>query len=169
MEEVDRHNPIYISQTLFKELDMQYPGSKFILNTRDKSKWLKSRSKHLCYNMINYPQVNGRTYAELFTHIYHCSTEEVLERWSKEWDEHHAAVQEYFKDRPNDLLVFNIETDNPQKLVDFLADLYILDAQHYKHYKTELGIIMNIKEDLENINPKNIEDEIAFTKQKPRP
>jgi len=100
--------------------------------------------------MVNYPQVNGRTYAELFTHIYHCSIEEVVARWSKEWDEHHAAVQEYFKDRPNDLLVFNIEKDNPQKLVDFLADSYDLDAQHYKHYKTELGVLMDVKKGLTN-------------------
>ncbi len=100
--------------------------------------------------MINYPQLNGRTYAELFTHIYHCSIEEVVARWSKEWDEHHAAVQEYFKDRPNDFLVFNIEKDNPQQLVDFLADAYVLDAQHYKHYKTELGVLMDVKMVLTN-------------------
>lgn len=72
----------------------------------------------------------------------------MVARWSKEWDEHHAAVIEYFKDRPNDLLVFNIEKDNPQELVDFLANAYDLDAQHYKHYKTELGILMDVNDGL---------------------
>ncbi len=154
MEEIDRPDPIYIAQTLFKELDKQYPGSKFILNTRDKDKWLKSRSKHLCYSMVTYPEANGRTYLELFTNIYNCSKEKILERWSKEWDEHHAAVQEYFKDRPNDLLIFNIEKDNPQKLVDFLAGSYNLDAQYYKHYKTELGVLMDGKSGLVNNDAK---------------
>lgn len=148
MEEVDRPDPIYIAQSLFKELDEQYPGSKFILNTRDKSKWLKSRSKHVCYNMVTYSEVNDCTYLNLFTKIYKCNENDVLERWSREWDEHHAAVKEYFKDRPHDLLVFNIENDNPQKLVDFLADSYDLNAQHYKHYKTELGVLMKGNEDL---------------------
>src|SRR5690348_2859590 len=34
----------------FAELDQQYPGSKFILSTRDREAWLLSREKHVLAN-----------------------------------------------------------------------------------------------------------------------
>ena len=56
-----------------------------------------------------------------------------MARWSKEWDDHHLAVKEYFKNRPNDLIVFNIDTDPPEKLIEFFKDNFILDAKFYGH------------------------------------
>lgn len=110
---------------LFRELDQQYPGSKFILNTRSKEKWLLSRSRH----------DKGR-YILDSQKAHGLNKKRVLVYWSKCWDEHHANVIEYFKNRPDDLLIFNIEKDHPQKLCDFLsADWPELDPKHWKNIK----------------------------------
>ena len=127
MENMFYDPPINIGMIMFKEIDKQYPGSKFILNVRDKNAWLKSRSLHPINNR------NSTTILELNAEILHTTKEEVLSRWSKEWDDHLRAVKDYFKDRPNDLLVFDIEKDEPQKLVNFFKEDFNLDAKYYKH------------------------------------
>ena len=113
---------------LYKILDKQYPNSKFILNTRNIQKWLKSRYNHnhnhnydLNYIDICKQKLKLKTYQQVFTH------------WTKEWYNHHQDVIKYFKNRPNDLLVFNIEKDNPFKIKNFLKDYIHLDTRYYKH------------------------------------
>lgn len=127
MENLFDDPPINAAMLYFKELDRQYPGSKFILNTRNKKAWLKSRVKH----PVN---KNGKTnlLAEN-ARMLKLSEKEVLDLWSKEWDQHHREVIAYFKDRPQDLLIFDIDVDTPQKIIDFFQDNYELDAQHYLH------------------------------------
>lgn len=125
MENINATPPIYIAQTLLQELDMQYPGSKFILNTRNKQAWIKSR----CAHMMN----TGISYQKQIAQKYNMSDAAVIEKWSQEWDEHHKYVITYFQDRPNDLLVFNIETDTPEKLQQFLKEHYDLDTRKYGH------------------------------------
>jgi hypothetical protein len=120
-------NPqIDVGMDFFKELDKQYPGSKFILNTRDKQAWLKSRS-HI--------KVLGKhPYLEYSAMLNKITPEEMLAKWSQDWDNHHHAVLEYFKDRPDDLLVFNVETDPPEKLQEFFARYNLnLDPKFYIH------------------------------------
>lgn len=126
MEFMGQLPQINIGVLLFKELDKQYPGSKFILNTRNKQAWLKSRSLH---------RMAGKksTLLEFTADLLKISPAEVLVRWSQEWDMHHLEAIRYFKDRPNDLLVFDIERDNPQKLVSFFKNNYILDSKRYSH------------------------------------
>lgn len=113
---------IYIGQQLFKELDSQYPGSKFILNTRDKKKWLRSRVSH-----------RNEGYLKDSAQIYGLTLTEMFSQWSWQWDQHHAEVLEYFKDRPEDLLVFDIEKDSASKLCDFFKLYYKLDPNHFLH------------------------------------
>ncbi len=127
MERMYGDPPISIGMLYFKELDKQYPGSKFILNTRDKQAWLKSRSKHPI------GKHDKTTLLKRNSAVLKLSQDAVLAKWSKEWDEHHRAVKEYFKDRPNDLLVFDIEQDSPEKLTNFLQDYFVLDPKFYKH------------------------------------
>ncbi len=64
---------------------------------------------------------------------YNCSEEALINRWKAEWDTHHANVKEYFKDRPQDLLIYNIDTDKPNKLVEFFSILD-LKPEEYKHF-----------------------------------
>jgi hypothetical protein len=121
---------ISIGQQLFVELDKSLPGSKFILNVRNKQDWLKSRAKHPV-------RIRGLTLLQISAEIQNISDEEMLTRWSLEWDEHIRAVQAYFKDRPNDLLIFDIDKDPPEKLVNFLREYFILDPKLYgKENKT---------------------------------
>ena len=103
----------------YKKLDAQFPNSKFILTTRDKEKWLKSMSTYLerkrNWNQST-RQVNIRidVYKEPFF---------VYEVYDRVFDEHERKVKEYFKNRPESLLILNIVdgVDKPQKLFDFLS------------------------------------------------
>lgn len=107
----------------FKELDIQYPGSKFILNTRDKLDWLASRLNHGRPNKnSSYVKFLNNKNNELLPWFNWVS------RWSKEWDEHHNNVYEYFKNRPQDFLKFNIK-DNPNIIKRFLKDFYNLNIK----------------------------------------
>jgi hypothetical protein len=119
--------PLYVAQELFKKLYYMYPNSLFILNTRNKQKWIKSRILHCNYleeisKKINLPE------------------EEVIKSWSKEWDDHHNNVINFFKDKKDKLLVFNIENDDISKLLKFFSPHYNLNKDFYIHYgKTKLN------------------------------
>ena len=123
MENILSRNPIYISEMLFKELDTQYPNSKFILNTRLKDTWLKSRIKH----------ENG-AYLNTLCIKYNKSTQELIDKWSDDWDNHHLNIINYFYNRPHDLLIYNIETDKPTKIHTFFKPYFNLNLVHYGHY-----------------------------------
>lgn len=130
MEDVYADPPIYIAQRLFKKLDKQYPGSKFILNIRNKNHWLQSRSNLLTHK--------NEGYLEYLANYYALSNVQLLNMWSNQWDEHIKQVMQYFKDRPQDLLVFDIERDDPQKICDFFANDFKLNKDLYKHVSWNL-------------------------------
>lgn len=125
MDLLYRDPQISVGLQYFKELDKQYPGSKFILNTRNKNAWLKSRALQKIMPSKN-------TLLKITAQILQLSESQVLQKWSDEWDQHHLAVIEYFKLRPDDLLVFDIENDRPEKIAEFLKNYYILDTRLYK-------------------------------------
>ncbi len=94
--------------SIFKELDKDYPNSKFILTTRNKENWLNSRRKHVMVNRgnpfykydwldINYPG------------------------WREEYNSHHKEVINYFEDRKDDILVIDItKGEGWEKICPFL-------------------------------------------------
>ena len=98
---------------LFKDFDKQYPGSKFILNTRDLEGWLNSREKHV--NRIpNLKQLQKQHPDNPWYTID-------KENWKIEYDEHHKDVHQYFKGREKELLVFDLSKgDSWEKLCPFL-------------------------------------------------
>ena len=100
----------------YKLLDEQYPGSKFILNTRNVYNWVASRIRHY----RSYKQ----DYMALMESIY--KTNNVLDVWMKQWVEHHDDVVNYFKGR-DDLLILDIERDSGQKIVNFFPELKFSD------------------------------------------
>ncbi len=117
--------PIDIGFLLYQELDRQYPGSKFILNIRRKEDWLLSRCNHKTkYNSDLLQRVAKQ---------YGMSTAKTYALWSEHWDSHIKGVLEYFKDRPNDLLIFDIDNDSPQKIADFFAPDLQFDIKKYAH------------------------------------
>lgn len=97
---------------LFKELDIAYPGSKFIFTVRDEKQWLNSASKHF-----------GGKYYKIHEWLYGVG---VLsgneERYLARYREHNEEVLSYFKNRPNDLLIMSWDDgDSWKKLCAFLG------------------------------------------------
>ena len=111
----------------YAQLDQAYPGSKFILTVPDKESWLRSCQNHW-YNRPAFKETDDpamrihlRVRALLRAAVYGCYTF-VPERFSWVYDQHVRNVQEYFRDRPDDLLVLNIcNGDGFDKLAEFLG------------------------------------------------
>lgn len=120
---------------------MKLPDAKFILNTRDKDGWIGSRLDH-------------PGYADRFSLAYNCQTaEDAVAIWSKVWDDQHREV---VRDIPADrLLIFNIESDDPEKIDRFLGfdddqsskldHIGWLDGQFYKDmHETTPAFLRNL-------------------------
>lgn len=105
----------------FDVIDLQYPGSKFILNFRDREAWIRSRERHFDLEK-RYRRLTGLDAAG------------VRDYWREEWDLHMARVRSYFRGRPQDLLKFDIDSDPPGKICDFLAGHHSLDPRFYGHH-----------------------------------
>ena len=102
--------PWYI---IYKELDKLLPGSKFILTIRDEQSWYKSVSRHIgdlrsAHHEWIYGKGKGlpKDYKENTINVY---------------NNHNKEVVEYFKYRPNDLLIIDFtKGDRWDKLCKFL-------------------------------------------------
>ena len=98
---------------LFKKLDEQYPKSKFVLNTRDIDGWLNSREKHV----KSIPELRNKQAENPENTWYNIDKK----AWVKDYREHHRQVLNYFEDREDDLLIFNLfDGDSWEKICDFL-------------------------------------------------
>ena len=94
--------------SMFRELDQAYPDSKFILTTRDLYSWLLSRAKHVRRNRRS---IDYRGEALIVNKT----------RWEQLWNMHHDSVKNWFKERPEKLLVIDIcGGDGWEKLCPFL-------------------------------------------------
>ena len=122
----DNLTPIYAFEN-FRELDKQYPGSKFILNTRNVEDWINSRIRFL---------ERGYFYCK-HGDRFHSSQEALNQCWREHWDEHTSNVREYFSNRPEDLLEFDLDKDGPEKIADFFCDLN-LDISKWGHHNKSL-------------------------------
>lgn len=102
----------------YAQLDRAFPGSRFILSTRDTDAWLKSVENH--FRMF----VDHRRNAFddfVFAAVYG-SLEFSPERFAWVKERHEANVRSYFADRPRDLLVIDVSDGNGwNPLCDFLG------------------------------------------------
>lgn len=99
----------------YKDLDVQYPGSRFIYTTRKISTWLKS-VKWLFKILGESPDGKMRLRAESYGSA---RFDPILMR--KRFLEHNADIEEYFKNRPQDLLTLRIcDGEGWEKLCSFL-------------------------------------------------
>jgi hypothetical protein len=95
---------------LYKELDVAYPRSKFILTIRHDDKWIEAIENHWSHD---YNKFRASWDTDPFTHRVHkmlygqkgFNRELFLARYRR----HNAEVLEYFRERPNDLLVMNVD------------------------------------------------------------
>jgi len=91
----------------YQDLDLQYPGSKFILNTRDSKRWVESRIKHDQRWHEKNPDKPPRV-----------TDEQKLLRYKESVE---AGIRTYFRDRPDDFMEFDVEAgDGWTKLCSFL-------------------------------------------------
>ncbi|MGM0589755.1 MAG: sulfotransferase [Bacteroidota bacterium] len=136
----------------FVVLDYEFPGSKFILTVRDNpEEWYNSLTKfhaklwgkdgriptkedlqQATYIEKGWPwKANRISYNTPDDNPYH---KEILIQY---YIDYNKSVKEYFRHRPNDLLVLNVaEVNAYQKLCDFLGVEPIGDAFPWKN-KTE--------------------------------
>jgi len=82
---------------LYERLDKEFPNSRFILTIRDSEPWIRSAVNH-------FGTIPGRMQEWIYGQGYPGGYEDIyLERYER----HNREVIEYFKDRPDDLLIIN--------------------------------------------------------------
>ncbi|MCP3659848.1 MAG: hypothetical protein GY830_05840 [Bacteroidetes bacterium] len=127
-------------RTWYEVLIEQYPTSKYILNIRPVNNWLKSRHTFL------YPYIKKESLAYFFKNslnsIYQDDLDVVI--GSKEiWYKYICELIYYFKKKNllNDLLIFDIEDDHINKLIDFFEkfNLVLNGSYYYNNHKTGLN------------------------------
>jgi hypothetical protein len=108
---------------LYKLIDKNYPGTKFILTIRDPKRWFESWKRFFKKKAFEHP---GEI--EALQIIYGISKPEEInkEKFIKRFNRHNREVIEYFKDRPNDLLVVDwsegTDAENWKRLCNFLGE-----------------------------------------------
>lgn len=93
----------------FDVADREFPGSRFILSTRELGPWLDSRERHVRRNQ---EAAAKNLYSGGFLTVNR-------EEWTRQWYAHHERVTQYFAGRPNDILVWKVE-DGWDPLTSFL-------------------------------------------------
>lgn len=87
---------------VYQYMDRIHPHSKFILTIRDPDKWVSSQTKYF-----------GKQSTPMREMIYGVGFPEGNEEiYKSRMEEHNQEVLEYFKDRPNDLLVIDLTEQN---------------------------------------------------------
>ena len=90
---------------LYKELDRGYPGSKFILTIRDEATWLRSVRDHLSYKNPYRWEWDVFPISNRIHQAVYGRKDFDYDTFRERYRRHNAEVIDYFKDRPNDLLV----------------------------------------------------------------
>lgn len=102
----------------FKELNLRFPGSKFILTVRPLDSWLKSVESHFKRRTPDTLSAWGKECREVVYGSMQFDRALFREKYMSHLDE----VQEYFKDRPQDLIHFNVfDGDGWSKLMTFVG------------------------------------------------
>jgi hypothetical protein len=105
-----------VVQRLFDE----HPDSYFVFNTRNVENWLRSRSAH-----------DHGTYLGRFAFLFGLDRQGVLDQWRDHFLRYQEWAVGFFEERKARFLLFDIETDSPAKLSDFVAADYTLDLSHW--------------------------------------
>ena len=98
----------------FRDLDKAFPGSKFVLTSREPESWFASIDRHFgemdtAMHQFVYGAGNGRA-------------REAKERWIAVMTGHNEAVRAHFAERPADLLEMDLANgDGWEKLALFLG------------------------------------------------
>ncbi|HAA14210.1 MAG TPA: hypothetical protein DCE41_21955 [Cytophagales bacterium] len=99
---------------IYRELDEHFPGSKFILTEREPESWYRSVARHIGnLRSATHEWVYGR---------HKGLPKDDKENTLRVYNTHNKEVREYFKDRPNDLLILDFtQGEGWEKLCTFLG------------------------------------------------
>jgi len=97
---------------LYREMDAQFPGSKFILTIRSSSSWIQSQVGHF-----------GADETPMREWIYGVGSPKGHEEiYIRRYEQHNREVLEYFNERKEDLLVMDLSRgDGWDNLCEFLS------------------------------------------------
>jgi 3'-phosphoadenosine 5'-phosphosulfate (PAPS) 3'-phosphatase len=90
--------------SFYRELDKNFPNSKFVLTVRDKDGWLKSCRKQFTDKLA---AKQNAAHNQLFMDLYGCTVFDE-QKFLNGYEKFVNGALEYFKDRPRDLLVINV-------------------------------------------------------------
>ena len=111
------------SYYFYQHLYNQYPNSKFILNIRPLDDWLNSRLRH-----------DDGKYLKQYMQTLSLNKSEVIDYWVDHFNNHIQSVKDFFLDKPNKLIIFNIATDKVDKLIKFFPD-FNLRCENWKQIR----------------------------------
>lgn len=111
-------NPIPL---IYKDLDARFPGSKFVLTTRDEEGWLRSCEWLFTEMREEWGFDTSERLRAMHTHAYGTNHFDE-DAFRRAFRAHHEDVRAHFADRPEDLLVLDIaEEDKWAPLCTFLG------------------------------------------------
>ncbi len=100
----------------YKELDVKYPGAKFILTVREIDAWLKSCERYFSFRS------KGDIYNKSLRLDLYGTAEFSKEKFKESYYKHLDEVLKYFKNRKQDLCIINIcDGEGWEKLCSFLG------------------------------------------------
>lgn len=103
--------------SFYRELDAKYPDAKFILTIRDAEGWLKSCKKQFTQKLAD---KQNDAHNQLFMDLYGCTVFDE-QKFRAGYDRFIHGVQDYFKGRPDKLLIMNVVAgDGWETLCPFL-------------------------------------------------
>lgn len=103
---------------LYQELDVRYPGSKFILTRRNAKTWIDSVVGHF-----------GTTPRPMLEWIYGAPFPFGNEaRFVARFEQHNREVVDYFSGRPGDLLIIDIESGDHWNSISRFLDASVPDV-----------------------------------------
>ncbi len=138
---------------VYKILDKKFPNSKFILTLRDNpEQWFRSLTKFHAKFWGNGkdPLVKaelakaGYVYKsyplKAINYIYGDSYYD-LEVYTNVYNKHNQEVQEYFKNRPEDLLVLNVaEEGSYKKFCNFIGETPLRETFEWKNKTSDISL-----------------------------
>lgn len=120
-EDIEKHEALTDEPCIliFRDVDRDFPGSKFILTVRELDAWLRSKENNFL-SMQEWRTGNAAV-PVLFEKLYGTATFD-RSLYADAYRRHVAEVDEYFQDRPGDLLVMDIGGgEGWEKLCPFLG------------------------------------------------
>ena len=127
MEYVHDDGEFFYGHRLFPILDLQYPGSIFIFNTRNLESWIKSQLAHKSKKSGLYVRRIRKGLRTMFPDRK-INNNDVIKMWRHTWQQHEDEVNRYFSGK-NNLLRVDIESTESKKQL-------ITSLRHYGYQLT---------------------------------